>query len=116
MYAFIQYMSVCHTSVYVYLYTLLKLTTHFQQVMHLPCDVQHVVSCSSLLNNTQSSQQTHRCAQLGDVQRHGEWFAGIAVQQYNDSAMYVGRVQFDTLKMKSFENQKEIRKGNKLET
>lgn len=54
---------------------------NFQQVMHLPCDVQHVVSWSSQLNNTQSSRQTHRCAQLGDLQRRGDGLTGIAVQQ-----------------------------------
>lgn len=71
---------------------LVKPRTDFQQVMHLPCDVQHVVSWSSMLYNPQSSQQTHRCPKFGDVQRHGEWLAGIAAQQYNGTALSVGRV------------------------
>lgn len=65
--------------------------------MHLPCDVQHVVSWSSLLNGTQSSRQTHTDVLSWETYSGAE--NGL-LALYNGNAMSVLRVQFHTVLLK----------------
>lgn len=62
--------------------------------MHLPCDVQHVVYWSSLLNGTQSSRQTHTDVFSWETYRGAE--NGL-LALYNANAMSVLGVQFHTV-------------------
>ncbi|MEQ2308967.1 hypothetical protein AMECASPLE_033718 [Ameca splendens] len=79
-------MAIRHAAVCVCLCTLLKPGYHFQQVMRLPCDVQHVVFRSGLLNSTQSLRQTRRCAHLGAHLREGVLLVYAAVEPHSSSS------------------------------